>query len=104
MPAIEIGITLIALEVERIARGVGKRSQREVRERVAPGVCCLESQAVAEAAIDPQLQCMVTRVTVRHVSRNVSDASQQTIIGKKSTRIVSNIVSRTLDAIGSPRI
>src|SRR4029079_8771588 len=37
MPSIEVGVTLVTCEVERIARRVSERRQCDVRDRVAPG-------------------------------------------------------------------
>src|ERR1043165_7639654 len=53
--SIEVRIALVRREVERVARRVGERRQRCVRDRVAPGVSGLERDSFAEPAIEPQL-------------------------------------------------
>src|ERR1043165_5400932 len=97
MPAIEIRIAFIAPEIEWIAGGVGKRSQRDVRNRMSPGVGCLKCELVTEAPVEPQLQCVIAGVTVRLVGLDVTEIAVQTIIGNQHAGIVSLAVVWTDD-------
>src|SRR6185369_11424591 len=83
MPSIEVSVTLITSEVERIARRVSERRQCDVRDRVAPGICNLERKLIGEATVEPQLHRMVAGVTIRLVRRDVSNVAEQAIVGNQ---------------------
>ena len=55
---------------------------------MAPGVLGLECEATAEAAIEPQLHRMITRITSRLVSGDVANASEHPIVGNQLSIIL----------------
>src|SRR5947209_20196356 len=78
---------MVEIVVEGIGGAITGELQGNIRNSMTPGVSGLEGQPVREAAVDPNLECMVAGIArgLRH--ENVSNTHQSAMSINQGTRI-----------------
>src|SRR6267142_1082879 len=87
LPPVKVSVTSVEIEVEWITRAAGERCNRNVRNRMPPGIGKSPGKPVGEATIELNLQPVVFRFASRFTQRNRSHGRESAIIVRNRIQI-----------------